>query len=97
MHFIARASACLSYLEERQNNIKLPLADTKNNPHLSDSFTTLPDVSLKTANVSFPELSNPTAPKEGHFVGAQLKEKSWLKHVLPLLEKDSVEKGDTVA
>ncbi len=86
-----------SNLGEKQNDITLPSADTKKNHQLPDSFTTVPAVVLKTANVAVPPLSNVSAPKDGYLVGAFLKEKHWLGHASQLLEKEKIEKGDTVA
>ena len=87
-----------SNLGEKQNDITLPSADTKKNHQLPDSFTTVPAVALKTANVAVPQLSNVSAAKDGDLlVGAFLKEKHWLEHASQLLEKEKIEKGDTVA
>ena len=83
-----------SNLGEKQNDIKL---HSKKSHHLPDSFTIVPAVALKTANVSVPQLSNVSVPKEGLLAGALLKEKGWLEHASRLLEKDEVERGDTVA
>ena len=84
-----------SNLGEKQNDITLPSADTKKNHQLPDSFTTVPAMVLKTANVAVPQLSNVSAPKDGDLpVGAFL---HWLEHVSQLLEKEKIEKGDTVA
>ena len=82
---------------EKQNDIKLALTGTKKDHQLPDSFTTVPAVVLKTATVSVPPLLNASSPKERQLVGAQLKERSWLDHACLLLEKDEIEKGDTVA
>ena len=58
----------------------------------------MPAVVLKTANVAVPQLSNVSAAKDGDLlVGAFLKEKHWLEHASQLLEKEKIEKGDTVA
>ena len=84
-----------SILGEKQDDIRLHTG--KKNHLLPDSFTTVPAVSLKTTNVTVPQLSNVSAPKEGQLVGAFLKEKSWLKHASQLLEKGEAERGDIVA
>ena len=86
-----------SNLGEKQNDIRLPLVYIKKNYQLPDSFTTVPAVALKIANVSIPQLSSVSAPKEGQLVGAFLEEKSWLEHASQLLEKDEVARGDIVA
>lgn len=55
----------VSNFGEKQNHIRLPLADTKKNHQLPDSFDAVPAVALKTANVSVPQLLNTSAPKTG--------------------------------
>lgn len=72
---------------EKQNDIKLALADTKKNHQLPDSFAMVPAVALKMATVSVSLQSDVSSPKEGQLSGAFFKEKSWLDHAIQLLEK----------
>lgn len=87
-----------SNLGEKQNDTRRPSATAKKNHQLQDSFTTVPAVALKTAQVAVPQVSNVSTPKEGPqlVVDALLKEKSWVEHVSQLLKNNEVEKGDTV-
>jgi hypothetical protein len=86
----------ISHVGEKQDDIRLPSPDAKKNHQLPDSFTTVPAVVLKTAKVSVPPQPNASAPEYGQFAAAQGKEENWLKHATQFLEKDKVEKGDTV-
>ena len=82
---------------EKQNDIKLPVVNVMKNYQLPDSFTTLLAMTLKVTEMSVPQLSKESVPKVGKLADALSKQKSWLKHASELLEKDEVEKGDTVA
>ena len=86
-----------SSLGEKQNDIKLALADTKKNHQLLDSFVMVPAVALKMTTVLVSLQSGASSPKEGQLSGAFLKEKSWLDHAIQVLLKNEIEKGDTVA
>ena len=82
-----------SSLGEKQNDIKLPLADTKKNHQLPDSYTMVSAVALKMAMVSVSLQSGVSSPKEGQLSGEFLKEKSWLDHAIQLLEKYELKKA----
>lgn len=78
---------------EGQDNTKLLLAEG-NNYKLPESFTTVPAVALKTANVSIPQQSTVSLTQLEH---ALLQEKSWLVHACQQLEKDETEENDAIA
>ena len=81
---------------DEQDNIRLLILE-KRNHKLPGSFTTVPAVALKTANVSVPQQSNVSISTEEQLKGAFLEENNWLIHASELLEKGEVEKGNTVA
>ena len=92
------STLCLVLLNtgDEQDNIRL-LIPEKRNHKLPESFTTVPAVALKTANVSVPQQSNMSIATEEQLEGAFLVENNWLIHASELLEKGELEKGDTVA
>ena len=54
-------------------------------------------VALKTEHITVSQLSKTSPLKPEHLDQEQMKEISWLEHSTLLLDKNAVEKGDTIA
>jgi len=80
-----------------QDKITLNSLDTKKRHVLPDNFTVFPAVVLKKDSVIISKPPNTIEVIESHLQRAQAQENCWLKHAIQLMEKESLDKGDTLA
>ena len=79
------------------NAILLPASRTQKNHQLPDDYTIVPAVVLTKASVAVPKPPNGIVEISGNLEGAKNQEKYWLEHAAKLIQRDTLEKDDTVA
>ncbi len=65
--------------------------------HGDGLVTIVPAVALKKEKVVVPKLLCEIEVVEGHLQGAKVRERSWLEHAIKLVEKEELDKDDTMA
>ena len=78
-----------------RESITLPSEDT--NQQLPDKYTTVPAVALNQSKVRVPEHPDGTRRIVGDIVTAMKQEHNWLDTAIDILQKERLEKGDSIA
>ena len=78
-----------------RERITLPSEDT--NQQLPDKYTTVPAVALNQSKVKVPEHPDRTRRIVGDTVTAMKQEHNWLDTAVDILQKERLEKGDSIA
>ena len=76
----------ISLLPQKAKNFQLPA-----------NYTIVSAVALKKDNVVVPNPPCEIVPIKDHLVGAQGKERCWLKHVIQVMEKEELDKDDILS
>lgn len=84
-----------SEMGQYRESLTLPSEDTHH--QLPDWYTTVTAVALNTSKVKVPEHPKRTQGVEGDMVAAMNQEHSWLDSAIEILQKEQLEKGDSIA